>query len=90
MRSPDVSHPHRSPPPPRLPIALLRVLLPRAERDELLADLTAEFAQHAATRGRSAARRWLWRQALRSAPALLGWSWWRGWTGFEPRATQSL
>src|SRR5690242_17405694 len=65
---------------------MLRALLPRAERDELLADLTAEYAQHAATRGRVVAHRWLWRQALRSAPALLGWSWWRGWTGFEPRA----
>jgi predicted permease len=67
-------------------MALLRVLLPRAERDEVLVDLTAEYLEHAAAHGRVAARRWLWRQALHSAPALLGWSWWRGWTGFEPRA----
>jgi putative ABC transport system permease protein len=66
-------------------MVLLRVLLPRAERDEVLADLAAEYGEHAAA-DRPAARRWLWRQALRSAPALLGWNWWRGWTGFEPRA----
>lgn len=71
---------------PRLPLALLRALLPRAERDEVLADLSAEYVEHAAAGGQAEAGRWLWRQALRSAPALLGWSWWRGWTGFEPRA----
>ncbi|HEU4642480.1 MAG TPA: ABC transporter permease, partial [Gemmatimonadaceae bacterium] len=79
--------PEKHPPPlPRLPATLLRRLLPRAERDEVLADLRAEYAEHAAASGVAAARRWLWRQALGSAPALLGWSWWRGWTGFEPRA----
>ena len=71
---------------PRLPLALLRRLLPRAERDEVLADIRAEYAEIAATYGLAAARRWLWRQAVGSAPALLGWKWWRGWTGFEPRA----
>jgi putative ABC transport system permease protein len=70
---------------PRLPLTLLRGLLPRAERDEVLADLVAEYAELAAADA-PAARRWAWGQALRSAPALLGWSWWRGWTGFEPRA----
>jgi predicted permease len=67
-------------------MALLSAMLPRAERDEVLADLTAEYDEHVVAEGPAAARRWLWRQALRSAPALLGWSWWRGWTGFEPRA----
>jgi predicted permease len=71
---------------PRAPLALLRALLPRAERDEVLADLRAEYVEIAASHGLAAARRWLWRQALGSAPALLGWNWWRGWTGFEPRA----
>ena len=71
---------------PPLPLALLRRLLPRAERDEVLADVQAEYVEIAAKRGLAAARRWLWRQALGSAPALLGWNWWRGWTGFEPRA----
>ena len=69
--------------PPRLPLALLRVLLPRAERDELLADLRAEFAERDETDGGPAARRWLWWQTLRSAPLLLGWGWWRERTGFE-------
>src|ERR1051325_8359815 len=73
--------------PPRLPVLLLRLLLPRPERDELLTDLCAEYAQRAATGDLAAARRWLWRQAIRSAPTLLRWSWWRGWTGFEPQAT---
>src|SRR5919199_597014 len=83
MRSPKESHSRRL---PRLPVALLNLLLPRAERAEVLADLAAEYAEHAAASGPRAARSWLWRQALRSAPALLGWTWWRGWTGFEPRA----
>ncbi|HKO15138.1 MAG TPA: ADOP family duplicated permease [Gemmatimonadaceae bacterium] len=84
MRTPLRHPPH--PLLPRLPAALLRVLLPRAERDEVLADLATEYARCAADAGVPAARRWLWRQTLRSAPALLGWSWWRGWSGFEPRA----
>ena len=71
---------------PRLPARLLRALLPRAERDEVLADLAAEYAQIAAQRGVGTARRWLWRQAFRSTPALLGWNWWRGWSGFDSRA----
>jgi len=71
---------------PRLPLALLRVLLPRAERDEVLADVRAEFAERRVANGDAAARRWLWWQTLRSAPALLGWSWWRERTGFEPVA----
>ncbi|MDF1504181.1 ADOP family duplicated permease [Roseisolibacter sp. H3M3-2] len=71
---------------PRGPHLLLRALLPRAERDEVLVDLSAEFGAIAAADGERAARRWAWRQALGSAPALLGWTWWRGWTGFEPRA----
>jgi hypothetical protein len=77
--------PDPSLPPPRLAVALLRALLPRAERAEVLADVAAEYAARAAA-GRGDAGRWLWAQALGSAPALLRWSWWRGWTGFEPRA----
>jgi predicted permease len=76
----------RAPGPPRAPIALLGALLPRAERDEVLDDARAEYAARAAADGAPAARRWLWRQAVGSAPALVGWTWWRGWTGFEPQA----
>jgi predicted permease len=71
---------------PRLPAAVLRALLPRAERDEVFADIATEYGDIAARSGRAAATRWLWRQASRSAPMLVGWNWWRGWTGFEPRA----
>jgi predicted permease len=71
---------------PRFPAALLRLLLPRAGRDELMADFSAEYAGRVQTSGESAARRWLWGQALRSAPSLLSWNWWRGVTEYEPRA----
>lgn len=71
---------------PSLPFAVLRALLPRAERDELLAELQIEFAERARVDGGGAARRWAWRQAIHSAPALLRWTWWRGWTGYQPRA----
>jgi predicted permease len=81
-------HDHQPPatPVPRIPLALLGVLLPRAERDELLADVRAEFAERKLANGDASARRWIWWQTLRSAPALLGWSWWRERTGFEPVA----
>src|SRR6476661_2995309 len=86
MRVPTTGPDAASAPLPRVPEVLLRRLLPRAERDEILADIRAEYAAIAASDGLPAAKRWLWRQALGSMPALLGWNWWRGWTGFEPRA----
>jgi putative ABC transport system permease protein len=72
----------------RVPFALLRALLPRAERDELLADLRVELEARRRRDGDDAARRWLWWQTLGSAPALLGWSWWRERTGFLPQANE--
>ena len=86
MRSHAAPHEPHAENLPRLPLALLRRLLPRAERDEVLADIRVEYAEIAAEHGLDVARRWVWRQALGSTPALLGWNWWRGWTGFEPRA----
>src|SRR4051812_14244284 len=71
---------------PRLPTLLLRALLPRAERDEILADLTAEYRSLAATAGQTVASRWFWREAMRSSPALLTWTSRRELTGFEPHA----
>jgi putative ABC transport system permease protein len=68
--------------------AIFRTLIPIAERDEVLADVRAEYEQRVMTHGPAAARRWVWRQALRSVPALLRRSWWRGMTGFEPRANR--
>ncbi|HEX4683287.1 MAG TPA: ADOP family duplicated permease [Gemmatimonadaceae bacterium] len=73
--------------PPRLAALLLRALLPRAERDEVLADLDAEFTARAGRHGLRGARHWFWRQTLRSLPALLRWTWWRGTTGYEPRSS---
>src|SRR5918995_567187 len=67
---------------------LFRSLLPYAERDEVLGDLAGEYADRASRYGRTAARLWLWRQVLGSVPALVRRSWWRGWTGFEPRASR--
>src|SRR4051812_39770324 len=76
---------------PRLPIvvsALFRALTPIAERDELLADLQAEYVWRAGKFGRAAARRWAWRQAIGSVPFLVRRGWWRGMTGFEPHANR--
>jgi predicted permease len=68
--------------------ATFRALVPIAERDEVLADLRAEYQHRAAADGPAAARRWAWRQTLHSVPALLRRSWWRGTTGFEPHANR--
>ena len=76
------------PPLSGIPAALFRALVPSAERDEVLTDLAAEHADRVRTRGRVAARLWLWRQLIGSLPALLRRSWWRGWTGFEPDANR--
>ena len=73
---------------PWLAAAIFRTLTPIAERDELLADVRAEYQRRLTTLGVRAARRWVWRQALGSVPALLRRSWWRGMTGFEPRANR--
>ena len=66
-----------------LAIRLLRLMLPPAERDEVVADLESEYRDRRATTGRMAADRWLWLQVGRSAPALVRRSWWRGRTGFD-------
>jgi predicted permease len=67
---------------------MLSRLLPVAEREEVLGDLAAEHGERALRDGERAADRWLWRQVFASSPALLRRSWWRGWTGFEPRANR--
>lgn len=73
---------------PHLPAALLRLLLPHAERDEVLGDLAAEYRARSASAGGRAASRWVWRQVLASVPALARRGWWSGWSGFEPRANR--
>jgi predicted permease len=79
-----VPHPPR---PPRLPLAIIARLIPRGERAEAIADLRAEFDQRARDDGASSGRAWLWRQAVRSAPAMMRWTWWRARTGYEPRSS---
>ena len=76
-------------PKPRLKGPSIRVflaLLPYAERAEALADLSSEYAERADRDGWWRARFWLWRQTVGSLPSLFRRGWWRGWTGFEPRA----
>jgi putative ABC transport system permease protein len=68
------------------PARLLRALLPSAEADEVIGDLEAEHDRRARRRGPLVARLWLWMQVLGSLPPLVRRTWWRGWTGFEPRA----
>ena len=85
------SIPSRRPGGVRLPgvvAGIFRSLLPIAERDEVLADLQQEYSARLAADGSRAARVWLWRQALGWVPALVRRSWWRGMTGFEPRANR--
>ncbi|MEO7997076.1 MAG: ADOP family duplicated permease [Gemmatimonadaceae bacterium] len=72
--------------PPSIPLLLLSRLVPRAEREEVLADVQSEYATRLETDGRRSANQWLWQQALGSAPSLMRWSWWRGINGFEPPA----
>jgi putative ABC transport system permease protein len=74
--------------PPRVASLMLAALLPMAERDEVIADLSAEFAYRAETFGRWPATLWYWRQFAASAPSLIRRSWWRGWSGFEPAANR--
>ena len=73
---------------PRLTTFVFRALVPLAERDEVLGDLQGEYAQRRVTNGVWAARVWVWRQTIGSLPALAGRTWWRGMTGFEPRASR--
>jgi predicted permease len=73
---------------PTLIVAGFRALLPIAERDEVLADLREEYVRRAERQGAGAARRWAWRQLVGSVPALIRRGWWRGMTGFEPRANR--
>ena len=70
---------------PRIPAALVRRILPHAERDEVLDALTEEYGRRVAERGGVAAAWWVWRQVLVSVPALARRGWWRGWSGFEVR-----
>lgn len=69
-------------------LALLRSLLPTAERDEVVFDLETELAERRVAQGRIRAALWLWRQVIVSLPVLLGRAVWRGGTGFEPPSSR--
>ena len=73
---------------PRLPLLLLRACLPYSERDEVIAELAAEFTARQSREGRRVARAWLWRQVLGSVPPLARRTFSRGWTGFEPASSR--
>ncbi len=53
--------------PPSAAQALLWLLLPAFHREQFLGDLQEEFGERA-TPGRASARRWYWREVLRSRP----------------------
>jgi hypothetical protein len=55
--------------PPRLAAALLRRLLTRAEHECVAGDLEEEYRQLVVAGSRYRARRWYWRQTLRSIAA---------------------
>jgi predicted permease len=67
---------------PRHAARILRLALPAAERDEILADLDREFRRRA-SEDPVAARRWLWRETLRAVPGALRWGLNREVTGYE-------
>lgn len=67
-------------------LRLLVRCLPLAERDEVRADLAAEYALRARDGGVLRAQRWIWTQLVRSLPALSARTWSRGSTGFNPHA----
>lgn len=51
--------------PPPLAVRLLRLRLPDEISEAFIGDLTEEFVEQVAARGRGAATRWFWMQALR-------------------------
>jgi putative ABC transport system permease protein len=73
---------------PSLAAWFLRRVLPRAEHEEVLADLDAEYLDRRATAGAWAARAWLGHQIAASLPVFVVRTCWRGWTGFEPEASR--
>lgn len=79
-----MSRPHSAPP----ELRFLRLLLHPDERDEVAAEMRAEYALRATRDGRIRARLWIWRQVLASLPALVRRGWFRGTTGFESEANR--
>jgi hypothetical protein len=59
-------------PPPRGAAWLLSLFANAEESDSILGDLSEEFSQLASQSGIACARRWYWRQTLKSLPHLIG------------------
>lgn len=58
--------------PPRLGAWLVGLFAQGEEREQMVGDLLEEYHERSARLGRVAARRWYWRQILRSMPHLVG------------------
>ena len=58
--------------PPQLGTWLVSLFAEGEERELIAGDLSEEYLERAAQGGRAAARRWYWRQILRSLPHLVG------------------
>ena len=56
---------------PRLPLALVRALLPPDQREWILGDLVEEFTRRASSDGDRAARRWIRAEAIRAVGGCL-------------------
>ena len=57
--------------PPRIAVWLVSLFAPTGEAELMLGDLLEEFSQLVARVGLSVARRWYWRQTLKTIPSLL-------------------
>lgn len=61
------SQPHLQPPqPPRIAVWLLTLFTPAEVEESIMGDLLEEFSGLAIESGRASARRWYWRQVLKS------------------------
>jgi hypothetical protein len=66
-----MSSPRDFVPPSRRTIWLIKLFTPAGEAEAIVGDLLEEFSQIASRSGLSFARRWYWRQTVKTIPALL-------------------
>ena len=67
----EMNSPPKLDQPPQLGVWLLSLFAVPGKRDLIMGDLSEEYLQLASQSGRPAARRWYWRQVLKSLPASL-------------------
>ena len=58
--------------PPRVAVWLVNLFTPAREAESILGDLLEEFSQVASKSGVTAARRWYWRQTVKTIPHFFG------------------